>query len=745
MNFPFDKVDNMRMWVHRVLPLVYDDSLSYAETLWKVVAKLNEVIDLTDEQSQYIVSKISELENAWNTWKTQMNEDINLWESESYLRLEEQVSRTLQDAIVTLNDTFVSLTERAEAAQGAAEDAQEAAETAQGHAEDAADHCDDVLESIPEDYSTLSNDVADLKSAIVQKVSFAEASNIDKSQTGNEIINVGLVKGSYIDSSGEEQTSSSYGLSDYIAVTSGDKYIPNITAGGTICSIAMYNSSKVFDSTNSITGSKRALITIPDGVSYIRISASNAATLIKGNFITVDRVTAVEAENNVQNHIIDILNADNLLYWSVDTTNGNMHLQSDSAHYNYHVTCTQGESIQYAALLTKANELYLPVDTDIYITFLCSNPHIFMTLYEYRIGESGSTKIGDYYNGNYTAKLSANTRGQAIRISLDAGYSADHDFILTFSTAKSNAMLSAEKTELTTKINTDTAALQTQIDGIVTVESNVIATLADFTEHGYLNDDGSFTATTGSSGQWSTDFIPISNIVYYSIDRSKMRKVCVYDTEKTFLTTLSANTQALFRCVNVNDASDTAYIRMNISDPGVDDYVKLYTIKDGDGNTDYLNSNIKIHEKNEKIIPYIGLRKPLIAFILDGEYDMNDDMHDVFAEHGVKCGFAPQYKTEFPNNSLATYLEWQAEGFEILSHGATNLKPDTPLTDDEAIQTIENVHPHRFRRTLATSLIDHGMAIQEVATLLGHDKIDTTMTYVFITQDHIQSAYNRYQ
>lgn len=57
---------------------------------------------------------------------------------------------------------------------------------------------------------------------------------------------------------------------------------------------------------------------------------------------------------------------------------------------------------------------------------------------------------------------------------------------------------------------------------------------------------------------------------------------------------------------------------------------------------------------------------------------------------------------------------------------------------------VENVHPHRFRRTLATNLIDHGMSIQEVAAILGHDKLDTTMTYVYIDQRNVESAYRRY-
>ena len=57
---------------------------------------------------------------------------------------------------------------------------------------------------------------------------------------------------------------------------------------------------------------------------------------------------------------------------------------------------------------------------------------------------------------------------------------------------------------------------------------------------------------------------------------------------------------------------------------------------------------------------------------------------------------------------------------------------------------VENVHPHRFRRTLATNLIDHGMSVQEVATILGHDKLDTTMGYVFINQRNVENSYRRF-
>lgn len=57
---------------------------------------------------------------------------------------------------------------------------------------------------------------------------------------------------------------------------------------------------------------------------------------------------------------------------------------------------------------------------------------------------------------------------------------------------------------------------------------------------------------------------------------------------------------------------------------------------------------------------------------------------------------------------------------------------------------VEHVHPHKFRRTLATNMARHGMPIQEVASILGHDKIDTTMKYVMLDTDDVKHDYRRY-
>ena len=57
---------------------------------------------------------------------------------------------------------------------------------------------------------------------------------------------------------------------------------------------------------------------------------------------------------------------------------------------------------------------------------------------------------------------------------------------------------------------------------------------------------------------------------------------------------------------------------------------------------------------------------------------------------------------------------------------------------------IENVHPHKFRRTLATKAIDKGMPVEQVQILLGHTKIDTTMHYAIVDQTNVKNSYRRF-
>jgi site-specific recombinase XerD len=57
---------------------------------------------------------------------------------------------------------------------------------------------------------------------------------------------------------------------------------------------------------------------------------------------------------------------------------------------------------------------------------------------------------------------------------------------------------------------------------------------------------------------------------------------------------------------------------------------------------------------------------------------------------------------------------------------------------------INKVHPHKFRRTLATRAIDKGMPIEQVQHLLGHQKIDTTLQYAMVNQNNVKISHRKY-
>ena len=57
---------------------------------------------------------------------------------------------------------------------------------------------------------------------------------------------------------------------------------------------------------------------------------------------------------------------------------------------------------------------------------------------------------------------------------------------------------------------------------------------------------------------------------------------------------------------------------------------------------------------------------------------------------------------------------------------------------------ISRIHPHKFRRTMATRAIDKGMPIEQVQKLLGHSQIDTTMQYAIVNQNNVKTSHRRY-
>ena len=99
--------------------------------------------------------------------------------------------------------------------------------------------------------------------------------------------------------------------------------------------------------------------------------------------------------------------------------------------------------------------------------------------------------------------------------------------------------------------------------------------------------------------------------------------------------------------------------------------------------------------------------------------------------------------------TLDRYLQGRTDQDPALfvGRGAKRIQPGgvrLVLSKIGSAAGVENVHPHRFRRTLATNLISRGMSIQEVAAILGHDNINTTMQYVYLEQSAIKSSYHKF-
>lgn len=57
---------------------------------------------------------------------------------------------------------------------------------------------------------------------------------------------------------------------------------------------------------------------------------------------------------------------------------------------------------------------------------------------------------------------------------------------------------------------------------------------------------------------------------------------------------------------------------------------------------------------------------------------------------------------------------------------------------------LDRVHPHKFRRSMATRAIDKGMPIEQVQKILGHSQIDTTMQYAIVNQNNVKAAHRKY-
>lgn len=106
------------------------------------------------------------------------------------------------------------------------------------------------------------------------------------------------------------------------------------------------------------------------------------------------------------------------------------------------------------------------------------------------------------------------------------------------------------------------------------------------------------------------------------------------------------------------------------------------------------------------------------------------------------------YLTEVAAMHLQEYLNSREDSCEALFVGRGKRLGkngiETIIKGLGKMAGVENAHPHRYRRTLATNLLDRGMNIQDVAAILGHADLKTTQIYCYISQANVKTAYRKY-
>ena len=110
----------------------------------------------------------------------------------------------------------------------------------------------------------------------------------------------------------------------------------------------------------------------------------------------------------------------------------------------------------------------------------------------------------------------------------------------------------------------------------------------------------------------------------------------------------------------------------------------------------------------------------------------------------------PAYFDARAKLSLGAYLESRTDANPALFATLTGARRITVGSIEWTMRRLSSrinvgrVHPHKFRRTLATHAIDKGMPVEQVQKLLGHAKIDTTMHYAMVNQNNVKASHRKY-
>jgi site-specific recombinase XerD len=143
-----------------------------------------------------------------------------------------------------------------------------------------------------------------------------------------------------------------------------------------------------------------------------------------------------------------------------------------------------------------------------------------------------------------------------------------------------------------------------------------------------------------------------------------------------------------------------------------------------------------------------GMRVGELVHLNRGDIDFNERECIVFGKGNTERVVYFDARTKL---HLLNYLEQRTDNNPALFTSLTKAAKRLMIGGVEARirqlgqkATLVKVHPHKFRRTLATRAIDKGMPIEQVQKLLGHVKIDTTMHYAMVSQSNVKNAHRKF-
>ena len=158
--------------------------------------------------------------------------------------------------------------------------------------------------------------------------------------------------------------------------------------------------------------------------------------------------------------------------------------------------------------------------------------------------------------------------------------------------------------------------------------------------------------------------------------------------------------------------------------------------------------------REKAIISFLASTGCRVSEMVELNRDQVDLKNQEVVVHGKGNKERVVYFDSVTANLLERYLRRRKDKLEALFIGQQIQKSKPERLQAGGVRWLLNkigkragvahVHPHKFRRTLATEMARHGMPIQTVARLLGHEKIETTMEYVMLKKEDLKSDYRRY-